>query len=176
MDFAHVIVTKSLVASECYQSCRQRKLFDKKENKIRSFLFLFLLTFLDIIGILIVRRGINSSFFFFRSTLWKKETTKKRKAHTISIDHMIYGRNVIYVYVTTAMINFERYNYHVWITRTRQRTLSWRHWLNELNVRSNFHADFMHRVLFQSIHLKSIYAVQNDENLSEHLERSLITL
>jgi len=83
MDFAHVIVTKSLVASECYQSCRQRKLFDKKENKIRSSIFLSLLTFLDIIGILVVRRGINSSFFSSFDRLSEEKRRRRNERRTL---------------------------------------------------------------------------------------------
>jgi len=63
------------------KASRQRKLFDKKEN-IRFSLFLSLLTFLDIIGILVVRRGINSSFFLLSiDSLKKRDDEETKGAH-----------------------------------------------------------------------------------------------
>lgn len=70
---------------------------------------------------------------------------------------MIY--DVTYVYVTTAMINFERYNYHAWITRPKSFVASVID-LNELHMWSYFRANFMHRVLFPSTHAEYMYSAK----------------
>lgn len=89
---------------------------------------------------------------------------------------MIYDFNVIYVYVTTAMINFE----YIIITREShehdRKALSHQSsiWTSS-RVWSHFRANIMHRVLFPSGTYGGIYTAQNGENLLEHLEHSLIT-